>query len=704
MVLGLLSIPERMLREDRQNAATIMQKVQRGRSTRSQSPECHRLSVPERMHLQDQQHAAMIMQKVQRGKSTRIKLGVPALSIPEQSCQHKDEPCMPRPSVPERMHLEDRQNAATIMQKVHRGRSTRSQSPKRGRLSVPERMHLEDRQNAAMIMQKVQRGKSTRIKIGVPALSIPDRRTPSISRWTERILSDQSGDVPRLSIPERMLLEDQNHAALILQKVQRGNAARATMKRKLIEAPLLATRGGSSTGRASASGAAAAAEFTATAAAKTATATAAAAAAAAAAATLPRGEQPAEKAGESPLGFLPRWAARWFLPEPASPPPASPAKPQAAATNPFLSSTLAASQSPHATPRGSRGAAAATPRSSRTPRASSASTSAAQPPLSPQRSARGPQSPHRTARASSFHPSSLVHGSSCSSAPPLSTPLSTSARSRSKGGTPKGGTPRSSCSARGGGACSGGACSGAAGSSSMASARSVASSSGSTPRLPRAPYSTPHTTPYGTPYGTPRAHRSASCESPSRTPRTPRTPRSSSHDHGATPRGTPRANARGHGGGARETGGLWELRTDRRRGIRRCVELPPPPPPRAPRHVTLIPKLSREGGFAVGIADFTPSTRKYAMEVEQRLVRARAWDRNVQVSSDNLASAFGSTVDEANGIECVAFPLISPHLLYMTFALTHLLACSHSKLPTHHTLPPSPAHSPAISPVQVCGL
>ena len=112
------------------------------------------------------------------------------------------------------------------------------------RLSVPERMQVEDRTHAAMVMQKVQRGKSTRIRLGVPELSIPQPDSAASAASAAAKPVRTESGVPKLSIPERMLLEDQNHAALILQKVHRGNAARATMKRQVIEPPQLASRGG----------------------------------------------------------------------------------------------------------------------------------------------------------------------------------------------------------------------------------------------------------------------------------------------------------------------------------------------------------------------------------------------------------------------------------------------------------------------------
>ena len=108
-----------------------------------------------------------------------------------------------------------------------------------------------DMQTAAEVQAPPRLGgrrQSTTTRNGVPVLIIPaidELLAAEMCDEVQPVGSEARGlAVPQLSIPERMLLEDQSHAALILQKVHRGNAARAaTMKRRVIEPPLLATRG-----------------------------------------------------------------------------------------------------------------------------------------------------------------------------------------------------------------------------------------------------------------------------------------------------------------------------------------------------------------------------------------------------------------------------------------------------------------------------
>ena len=75
--------------------------------------------------------------------------------------------------------------------------------PQAGRaMSIPERMQQSNEQHGAVIVQKIQRGRSAR----------------STSPQKNRVMS----------IPERMQQSNEQHGAVIVQKVQRGRSARST--------------------------------------------------------------------------------------------------------------------------------------------------------------------------------------------------------------------------------------------------------------------------------------------------------------------------------------------------------------------------------------------------------------------------------------------------------------------------------------------
>ena len=136
-------------------------------------------------------------------------------------------------------------------------------------LSIPERMALDDQKHATMIMQKVQRGKAERSKIARSqwrraftaakemakaekqvspqpvkerpprlrgdGLASPTGSTSSLPLSPPKTEMPEPlpvAEAPRaLSIPERMALDDQKHATMILQKVQRGHSERSKIAR-----------------------------------------------------------------------------------------------------------------------------------------------------------------------------------------------------------------------------------------------------------------------------------------------------------------------------------------------------------------------------------------------------------------------------------------------------------------------------------------
>ena len=217
-----------------------------------------RLSVPERMQVEDRTHAAMVMQKVQRGKSTRIRLGVPELSIPQPDSAASA-------SIGQASLEEAEAWSATLADQVFRMLDVDVS----GTLSIDElirAMRLSDvsaKTAAVLLFAALDADSDGKITIAELREGMIEAGTgnPSVAHLLKVVNATaaqppaseppaaaaaartESG-VPKLSIPERMLLEDQNHAALILQKVHRGNAARATMKRQVIEPPQLASRGG----------------------------------------------------------------------------------------------------------------------------------------------------------------------------------------------------------------------------------------------------------------------------------------------------------------------------------------------------------------------------------------------------------------------------------------------------------------------------
>ena len=135
-----------------------------------------KLAIPERSPeelYEDRTRGAIMIQRIQRGKSSRAEVA----RRRQATTADVTDVAVPKLSIPERMALEDRTNGAIMIQRVQRGKSSRFEVQRRRqattadvtdvavpKLSIPERMALEDRTNGAIMIQRVQRGKSSRFE------------------------------------------------------------------------------------------------------------------------------------------------------------------------------------------------------------------------------------------------------------------------------------------------------------------------------------------------------------------------------------------------------------------------------------------------------------------------------------------------------------------------------------------------------------
>ena len=176
------------LNSRRKELQTKIQALERGKQCRQQLA-AEQLEKPEPDEKQQQEDAAMKIQKVQRGNASR-KLD------------------------------QEKKHAATKIQALERGRQCRQQLAAE-QLEKPEPDEKQQKEDAAMKIQKVQRGNVSR------KLDQEKKHAATKIQALERGRQcRQQLAAEQLEKPEPDEKQQQEDAAMKIQKVQRGNASR----------------------------------------------------------------------------------------------------------------------------------------------------------------------------------------------------------------------------------------------------------------------------------------------------------------------------------------------------------------------------------------------------------------------------------------------------------------------------------------------
>ena len=237
----------RKLDQEKKHAATKIQALERGRQCRQQLA-AEQLEKPEPDEKQQQEDAAMKIQKVQRGNASRKldqekKHAATKIQALERGRQCRQQLAAEQLEKPEPDEKQQQEDAAMKIQKVQRGNASRKldqekkhaatkiQALERGRqcrqqlaaeqLEKPEPDEKQQQEDAAMKIQKVQRGNASR------KLDQEKKHAATKIQALERGRQcRQQLAAEQLEKPEPDEKQQQEDAAMKIQKVQRGNASR----------------------------------------------------------------------------------------------------------------------------------------------------------------------------------------------------------------------------------------------------------------------------------------------------------------------------------------------------------------------------------------------------------------------------------------------------------------------------------------------
>ena len=237
----------RKLDQEKKHAATKIQALERGRQCRQQLA-AEQLDKPaEQDEKQQQEDAAMKIQKVQRGNASRkldqekkhAATKIQALERGRQCRQQLAAEQLDKPA--EQDEKQQQEDAAMKIQKVQRGNASRKldqekkhaatkiQALERGRQCrqqlAAEQLDKQQQEEAAIKIQKLQRGKACRQQV-----SVERQQKEAAAR---RIQSLERGRQCRQQLEEDKRRQKEDAAAMKIQKIQRGNASRKQDQRKL---------------------------------------------------------------------------------------------------------------------------------------------------------------------------------------------------------------------------------------------------------------------------------------------------------------------------------------------------------------------------------------------------------------------------------------------------------------------------------------
>ena len=235
----------RKLDQEKKHAATKIQALERGRQCRQQLA-AEQLEKPEPDEKQQQEDAAMKIQKVQRGNASRKldqekKHAATKIQALERGRQCRQQLAAEQLEKPEPDEKQQQEDAAMKIQKVQRGNASRKldqekkhaatkiQALERGRQCrqqlAAEQLDKQEQEEAAIKIQKLQRGKACRQQV-----SVERQQKEAAAR---RIQSLERGRQCRQQLEEDKRRQKEDAAAMKIQKIQRGNASRKQDQRKL---------------------------------------------------------------------------------------------------------------------------------------------------------------------------------------------------------------------------------------------------------------------------------------------------------------------------------------------------------------------------------------------------------------------------------------------------------------------------------------